>query len=275
VTPHAYLRGPLPLVIGHRGCAGEAPENTLASFERALAQGADILESDLHLTRDGVPVLLHDDDLARTTDAAGNIRDFDASELARVDAGWRFSADGGRSFPYRERGIRIPALRTALQRFPHARFNLELKLADPALAVAALDVIEAAGAADRVLLTAGENDAMDVLREELSRRATPVAEGACVADILELVAATREHRAPRGRAHAYQMPPEFAGATLVTRELIATAHAAGAQIHVWTLNELDELTRMLDLGVDGIVTDHPGRLFDLLVERGARRRGAA
>jgi glycerophosphoryl diester phosphodiesterase len=126
-----------------------------------------------------------------------------------------------------------------------------------------------------VLLTAGENDAMDALRAELARRGTPVAEGACIADILELVAATREKRAPHSRADAYQIPPEFAGEPLVTRELLATAHVAGAHVHIWTINERSELLRLLDLGVDGIVTDYPGQLFELLVLRGARPRGVA
>lgn len=275
MKPHPFFELPTPLVLGHRGCAGEAPENTLLSFERALAQGADILESDVQHTRDAVPVLLHDDDVIRTTDAAGAIRDFDASELARLDAGHRFSPDAGRSHPFRGRGLRIPALSEALARFPRARFNLELKAAEPALIAATLDAVEAANAAPRVLLTAGENSVMDLLRTALSARGTPVAEGACVADILELVASTREGRAPRSRAMAYQVPPEFAGEPIVTRELVAHAHAHGAQVHVWTINRADEMERLLALGVDGIVTDYPGELVQLLERRGLRRRGAA
>jgi len=275
VQPHPWFAGPVPLVLGHRGCAGEAPENTLESFERALAQGADVLESDLQLTRDAVPVLLHDDDVVRTTDGAGSIRDFDSEELERLDAGHRFSPDAGASFPFRGKGLRIPRLAEALARFPSARFNLELKSAEPALARSALDAIELAHAADRVLLTAGENDAMDALRASLAARGTPVAEGACIADILELVASARERRAPRSRAMAYQVPPEFAGEPLVTRELVAHAHAHGAQIHVWTINREDEMERLLALGVDGLVTDFPARLARLLERRGLRGRGAA
>lgn len=275
MKPHPFFDAPTPLVLGHRGCAGEAPENTLLSFERALAQGADILESDVQYTRDAVPVLLHDDDVIRTTDAAGAIRDFDSSELARLDAGYRFSPAPGRSFPFRGAGLRIPTLSEALLRFPHARFNLELKAAEPALIAATLNAVEAAHAAPRVLLTAGENAVMDLLRGALAARGTRVAEGACVADILELVASVREGRAPRSRAMAYQVPAEFAGEPIVTRELVAHAHAYGAQLHVWTINDADEMERLLALGVDGIVTDFPGRLFQLLLRRGLRRRGAA
>jgi len=270
---HPFFATPGPLVIGHRGCAGEAPENTLLSFARALSQGAHVLESDLHLTRDGVPVLLHDDDLERTTDGCGRVAQLDLAELRRLDAGHRFSPDAGASFPFRDRGLRVPCLEEAFAAFPGARFNLELKQAAPLLAERAVELVLRADREERTLLTAGADEAMAGLRAELARRSARVAQGACLADVLELLRSAAEGRAPRSPAMAYQVPAEFAGRPLVTPELVAHAHASGAQLHVWTVNEPAEMARLLDLGADGLVTDFPGRLVALLAERAAAAPG--
>jgi glycerophosphoryl diester phosphodiesterase len=264
---HPFFAAPGPLVIGHRGCAGEAPENTLLSFARALSQGAHVLESDLHLTRDGVPVLLHDDELERTTDGCGRVAQLDLAELRRLDAGHRFSADAGASFPFRGRGLRVPSLEEAFGAFPGARFNLELKETTALLAEHAVELVLRAGREASTLLTAGDDAAMAGLRAELARRGARVAQGACLADVLELLRAAAEGRAPRSPAMAYQVPAEFAGRPLVTPEFVAHAHASGAQVHVWTVNEPAEMARLLDLGADGLVTDFPGRLAALLAER--------
>ena len=124
---HPFFDLPTPTVIGHRGSAGEAPENTLLSFECALADGAAILESDVHLTRDGVPVLIHDDAVDRITEGSGRVADFSLDALRHLDAGYRFTPDQGRTHPYRGRGLRVPTLQEAFAAFPGARFNLELK----------------------------------------------------------------------------------------------------------------------------------------------------
>ena len=123
---HPYFELPSPIVIGHRGAAGERPENTLAAFAHGLETGAEILESDLHLTRDGVVVMAHDETVDRTTEGSGPLREFSFAELSKLDAGYRFSADGGRTFPFRGQGLRIPTLEEGLKVFPGARFNLEL-----------------------------------------------------------------------------------------------------------------------------------------------------
>ena len=128
---HPYFDVPRPTILGHRGAAGEAPENTLESFRLGLAQGADIIESDVHVTRDGVPVLIHDEAVDRTTDGCGRVAELDWDELQRLDAGYRFSPDGGSSFPFRGRGLRVPALEEAFRELPDVRLNLELKEGAP------------------------------------------------------------------------------------------------------------------------------------------------
>lgn len=262
---HPFFALPRPIVIGHRGCAGEAPENTLASFARGLACGAGILESDVHLTRDGVPVLCHDPDVARTTDGDGPIGTHSLSELQKFDAGYRFERAG--NHPARGTGLRIPTLAEALAEFPDARFNLELKALDPLLVDHVLDVIADAGAAPRTLLTAESGDVMENLHAQLDARALPTARGASAADVLGFVRSALDGVAPDPRSMALQVPADFAGAPLVTKDFVVHAHRHGIQVHVWTINDVNEMHRLLDLGVDGLVTDLPGRLRDAVGSR--------
>jgi glycerophosphoryl diester phosphodiesterase len=259
-------------VIGHRGSAGEAPENTLPSFARALEAGAEILESDVHLTRDGVPVLLHDDEVDRTTDGCGRVAALTLAELRALDAGHRFSPDGGRTHPFRGRGVRVPTLAEALAAFPKARFNLELKEDLPGLVENTLDVIEAAGHPERRLLTSGEDRLMARLRAEVARRALPVALGASTGEVVAFLRAAIERRPPPPGPMALQVPAEFGGRPLVTRDFVAHAHAHGLVVHVWTIDEPDEMRSLLALGVDGIVSDFPGRLAEVIGAQAAPAR---
>jgi glycerophosphoryl diester phosphodiesterase len=263
---HPFFDLPTPIAIGHRGCAGEVPENTLASFEAGLAAGAAILESDVHLTRDGVPVLIHDDEVDRISDGSGRVGEHTLAELARLDAGYRFaSPDGGH--PFRDRGLRIPTLRAVLAAFPDARFNLELKEDVPGIAQRTVEVVVEAGRQSLTLLTAGEDAIMARLRRRLQRVDPPIAQGACAGDVLRFVRAALDGAPPAAGPMALQIPTQHAGRPLVTRELVEHAHAHGVQVHVWTVNERAEMTRLLDLGVDGLITDFPGRLVALLAER--------
>ncbi len=257
---HPYFAIATPTVIGHRGAAGEAPENTLPSFASALAAGAAILESDVHLTRDAVPVLLHDESVERTTDGQGRIAEISLAELQTLDAGAHFSPDAGRTHPFRGQGIRVPTLEQAFAAFPDARFNLELKDGGADLARRVLDVVEQAGSATRSLLTAGDDALMAHLREQVARRSTPVALGASAREVGDFLRSALEGKPPAPGPMALQVPTHFAGRPLVTREFVAHAHAHGLVVHVWTIDEPEEMRALLALGVDGIVTDFPARL---------------
>lgn len=270
---HPFFEIPTPIVIGHRGSSGEAPENTLPAFAKALEQGAAVLETDVHATADGVVVVYHDERVDRTTDGRGAIAELSAAELRRLDAGYRFSPDG-RGFPFRGRGLRISTLAEVFEAFPEARFNIEIKSDSAALVDGVVDAVAAAGREKRTLLTAGGNAAMARLRRRLAETGLAPAVGACAGDVLGFVKASLEGGEPPDGPMALQIPPEFGGRPLVTPELVRFAHAHDVQVHVWTINDPAEMTRLLDLGVDGIVTDYPGRLRDLIAER-ARARGSA
>jgi glycerophosphoryl diester phosphodiesterase len=257
---HPFFDVPRPTVIGHRGAAGEAPENTLVSFERALAAGAAILESDVHLTRDAVPVLIHDDEVDRNTDGSGRVSAFTLDELRRLDAGHGFTPDGGRSYPFRGQGHRIPALQEVFEAFPTARFNLELKESTPGIVERCLDVVVGARRESRTLLTAADDALMADLRDRIEARSLPVAQGASAGDVLAFVRSALDGTPPRAGPMALQVPADFGNRPLVTPAFVQHAHAHGLFVHVWTLNEPDDMRRLLDIGVDGIVTDFPARL---------------
>jgi glycerophosphoryl diester phosphodiesterase len=257
---HPFLDLPRPIVFGHRGASGEAPENTLVAFERALEQGAAILETDVHVTRDGEVVIAHDADVARTTNGSGNIAELRLGELAGLDAGHHFSPDGGASHPYRGLGVRIPTLREVFQRLPGVRFNIELKSDDPRLVKAVVALVAEHAREHLTLLAAAEEPTLAAVRAELERRAIGAALGASLADVLGFIrAALGQGEAPSGPA-ALQIPPTFAGRPLVTRALLDFAHRQGVQVHVWTINDEAEMEQLLALGVDGIMSDFPGRL---------------
>lgn len=264
---HPFFDVAHPIVIGHRGAAGDHPENTLLSFEAALEQGATILESDVHRTRDGVPILLHDPTLERLCGDPAAAAERTWAEIAALDAGAGFvAADGSR--PFAGRGIRIASLEQAFERFPEARFNLEIKCGGRAVLHETLQSIARHGRADRTLLTAGEDAIMADLRRAVAASPVEPALGASLADVLAVIASALRDEPMPVDVMALQIPASFGGRPLVTRALVEHAHFHGLEVHVWTINELAEIDALLALGVDGIVTDHPGRMARWL-SRGA------
>jgi len=255
--PHPFFDVPRPTVIGHRGAAAEAPENTLRSFARALEVGAHILESDVHQTRDGVPVLSHDASLERTAGSPQRIDALDLADLRGFDAAFAF-AGCDESYPFRDQDIRVPTLEEAFDAFPEARFNLEIKADSSGLVEAVVDLVAERHRADRTLLAAERDELMAHIRHVASSRRVEVAIGASVGDVLAFVRAAVAREKPDSQAMALQIPTEFGGEPLITPALVAHAHEYGVAVHAWTINDESEMDRLVALGVDGLVTDDPG-----------------
>ena len=238
-----------PLVIAHRGSSGERPENTLPAFERAIEQSADMIETDLHLSRDGVVVIHHDAELERLGEQ-GEIRDRTASELAAMNA-----APGG------EVAEKMPTLLDILDGFgERMQFNLELKVGRDDAAYDGLEdivvsAVEERGLMPRMLFSSFYDPILARVRERSAsaRIALLVSPRAPIA-IFE--------RAARVAAEAIN--PEI---RLVTKELVEQAHAEGLRVYPYTANETKEMERLLDCGVDGIITNHPARLHAILNRR--------
>ncbi|MBK7974288.1 MAG: glycerophosphodiester phosphodiesterase [Deltaproteobacteria bacterium] len=259
-----FLDGPLPRVIAHRGGADLAPESTLAGFESGLANGAQILETDAHTTRDGVVVLLHDDTVDRTTDGTGAIHDLTLAEVKSLDAGYRFTRDGGATFPYRGTGVTIPTLDEVLDRFPRERFLIEIKQTNPPIEADVIAAIERHGISRQVCLASF----VDTVVRRVRDLAPDLCTSASVVEVVGLVVTPLEQLAERGvEARATQFPFDVLGVPLVSRELVDKHHALDLEIHVWTVDAAADMASLLDLGVDGIITDRPDTLAQVIGDR--------
>jgi glycerophosphoryl diester phosphodiesterase len=238
-------------VFGHRGAAGAAPENTIEGFRVGLAQGADILELDVHGTLDGQVVVMHDDTVNRTTDGAGHVRSFLLADLRRLDASCRFGA-----LPGHDAGVigplRVPLLDEVLSTFPGVPLNMEIKQGDPAIEAAVGEILRRHDALGRVVIAAEKQALMDRIRTAIPGVQTSL----CEREGLEFIGRATDpgYVAP---GVALQVPVTYEGMQIVSADFVACAHARGLEVHVWTINDPDEMRWLLGLGVDGIITDLP------------------
>lgn len=263
---HAFFQSAprRPLVIAHRGGAGLWPENTLHAFEQAVAMGADVIETDVRLTADGALVLFHDETVGRTTDGAGRVSEMTLAELKRLDAGYRWTPDGGRTFPFRGRGLSVPTLGEAFARAGGARFNIEPKRDSDALVAGLCAALAEHGMAERVVV----GSFSDALIEKFRRACPRVATAASPSEASSFLALQKA-----GLAASYSPPmqalqvPEYLGVMRVlTREFVEAAHERNLHVHAWTVNRAEDMRRLIDIGVDGVMTDYPDRLLGLLKE---------
>ncbi len=256
VELHPFLRRGRPIAMAHRGGAKEAPENTPAAFQRAVDLGFDYVESDLRTTRDGVVVLHHDASLERTSGLDVSVDSLDWSELAEVP------------LPQNERIMRLD---DALATWPSVHWNLDIKddrTLEPALA--ALDSPEVL---ERVCISSFSSARVRAARKELGPDAATSATPNEVATIMGASLARPFLRALRRHLPslpvAMQVPRSQSGVPVVTRRTIALAHDLGIQVHVWVVDDEADMDRLLDMGVDGLITDAPTTLRSVLDRRGS------
>jgi glycerophosphoryl diester phosphodiesterase len=251
---NALLDPAAKLVIAHRGNSAHCPENTLESFRQGLALGADAIEFDVRLSRDGVAVVIHDPTLERTTDGAGSVAALTLDELRRLDAGHRFTPDGGATFPYRGRGITIPTLELVLSAFSGVHMIVEIKAPEAAAEVKRL--LTAAGAAGRCLVGSFHDAALAPFR------GTPIAHSASRRELIRLYARAIFPGSPsRQPWQALAIPPSFDGIPLPVMRFARMARRAGAATHVWTVDDPARALRYLGGAVNGIITNDPGTIL--------------
>jgi glycerophosphoryl diester phosphodiesterase len=259
-----------PLAFAHRGGSALRPENTLTSFTHGLSLGADGLELDVHLSRDGVVVVHHDDTLDRTTDTRGPLAARTADELARVDAAYWFTPNAGTAptYPYRGQEIGVPRLRAVLERHASARFIIELKTPEAELARRTIDEVRAAGLVDRVALGSFHWRALYEARRYEPRIPT----GAAKEETRWALYRSRL-RWPLGRPRyrELQVPERIGSTVIVTPRFIAHAHRAGLPVRVWTVDDREDMLRLLDWGADSIISDRPDVAVAVVREWSERR----
>jgi glycerophosphoryl diester phosphodiesterase len=240
----------------------------MASFKKAVEVGADFLEMDVHSTSDGHIVVMHDPLVDRTTDGVGPVAKMTLAELQKLDAGYRFTPDEGATFQYRGRGIIVPTLREVVESFPGVPLNIEVKENETANETAVADLLKELGHVEITILAAEKEPMMLRLRAAAPGFATNF----CDSEALEFIQRTNsgdwEGYTPPGTS--LQIPEEFSGIPILTPELIDAAHGMDIEIHIWTVNEEADMRRLLEMGVDGIMTDHPEILVDVVRDMGLR-----
>jgi glycerophosphoryl diester phosphodiesterase len=250
---HPLLRPLTNLVIGHRGNAMYCPENTVASIAQALERGADAVEIDVHLSADGEAVVIHDPNVERTTDGRGPVSSLSLQQLRSLDAGARFTADEGRSFPWRARGVTIPTLREVLREFSTTPFVIELKTAQVQARV--MEVIREENASQRTVLASFDPAAVQLLRVEglKTGASRPELRAMFARSILGL-------RSQGFEFDAVFLPRSYYGVLLPVQPALRAAAPMGIAVHTWVENNPDTALRLWRAGVSGIVTDDPAAL---------------
>jgi glycerophosphoryl diester phosphodiesterase len=258
----AFLDHPTPIAIAHRGGAEELPENTIPAFDAAVELGYQHIETDAHVSSDGVVFSFHDHVLERVTDRRGRLSSVTAAEITAADAAYHFSRDGV-GFPLRGTGIGVPTMETVLTRWPEVFVNIDTK--SDAVVEPLMVLLRRLDAFDRVCIGSFSDERLRRVRR-LSGGAVCTSMGP--AAITAAWLASRTGRMPRLQADCVQVPVRARRLVVVDRRFVEAAQAAGLQVHVWTIDDPAEMAALLDLGVDAIMTDRPRLLRDVLTARG-------
>ena len=256
-----------PLIMAHRGDSANFPENTMVSMESAIRIGVDVLETDVHLTKDGELVLFHDEDIQRTTGEQGTIRDRTLEDLRRIDLGEKFTIDGT-TYPFRGKGLRVLTLQEVLRAFPKMRFNIDMKDSVPDVPQILERLLRDEGMDESVVVASFH----PVQTERFHGIAPDIAVAANPSQVKRFVIGLKLRVLPllarKTPFVAFQVPVKSGSTKVVDRRFIEAAHNRGIAVHVWTINEKEEMESLLDQGADGIFTDRPRLLREVMTDRG-------
>lgn len=251
-----------PLVMAHRGGKGIAPENTLAAFQKSFDLGVDVLELDVHATKDGELVVIHDDSVDRTTDGKGAVAEKTPAEIQKLDAGYKWTNDGGKTFPFRGKGIKIPTLREVFENFPETQINIEPKHKTPSPVKPLCSLIREFKRGDSVIVGSFSDEILEDFRTNCKGVATSASPSEASGFLARYEVGLSDNYAPK--MQALQVPESIGSLQFVTKDYVKAAHEQNLEVHVWTINKTEDMKRLIEIGVDGIITDYPDRLLDLL-----------
>ncbi len=261
---HPFFNKPLR-IVAHRGDSAYFPENTLPAFKSAAKLGVDCIETDVHLTRDGVCVIWHDDTLERLTADDGLVSDKTYKELIIIDTGTRFTMDDGKTFPFRGKGVTVATLDEVLKENPYMRFNVDLKDDNIELIEEFAKVVRKNNAQDRILGASFHDRIIKTLRKIIPEIASSFSEAEMrKIVILNKIGLLRFHG--NFSADAAQVPEYDNKTKIITKSFIRNLHKKGVKVHIWTVNRKSEMQRFYDMGVDAIITDNPRLLIETVNE---------
>lgn len=250
-----FSRAGRTLNIAHRGGASEAPEHTLLAYQRALESGADVLELDVHLSRDGELIVLHDTTVDRTTDGEGAIADLTLEEIRALDAGYRYSRDGV-DFPERGKGHRIPTAREVFDAFPDAPYVIELKPRGEATASALIALVREYQLENRTIIASADGPTIRFVRASAPELLTSFSLDEGFEFMEEPLESFGLYSPP---SHFLQLPYGT-----IDDAMLEKARARGVHLQAFTVNNEEEMKRLIEAGINGIMTDRPSLLHDLL-----------
>jgi len=258
------------LVIAHQGGDGLRPSNTMAAFDHAMELGVDVLEMDIHSTADGVLVTIHDDTVDRTTDGTGRVQDFTFEELQELDAAYNWptlpeAQEQIEGTPYRGEGITIPALEEIFQAYPEMRMNIEIKQQEPSIVEPFCDMLREYEMTDQVLVASFHAETINEFRETCPEVPTSGVEGEITVFFALNTIAIDGAYLPS--AYAFQVPEYSGDLHVVTADFVRGAAEHNIEVHPWTINTREDLERILETGVQGIITDYPDILLEILGRR--------
>jgi len=268
VPSHPYYQGAEhPLVIAHQGGDGVWPGDTMYAFEKAVEIGANVLEMDAHITKDGHIVLMHDETVDDTTNGTGLIEEMTLDELKQLDAGYNWSDDGGQTFPYRGQGIQVPTLDELFQKFPQMRYVIEIKLTDNPIDKPLCDLIRRYNMQNKVLVASFHDEAMSDFRETCPEVATSASRGEVTKFVLlgKALLSRLVHPTYQSIQPPFD-PKESMNIPIMTKRFIREAHAKNVKVEPWTVNDPELMKQYIEWGVDGIITDRPDLMIEILNE---------
>jgi Glycerophosphoryl diester phosphodiesterase len=260
---------PMPRVVAHRGDSAHFPENTLPAFMSAVKMKIDVIETDVHLTKDNVVVIWHDPTLERNTDGCGIIEEKTLSELKALDAGYTFTRDGGKTYPFRGAGVRLTTLEEALTACPEERFNIDLKTKSPEMVKAFLSVIRRTKAENRIVCASFHLSNLKMVR----KIAPDITTSITTLEVVPLLAAQKLRllsNRPFKRKIVFQIPKRQWGINVVTPAFVKKMHKKGAIVMVWTINDEETMRELFNMGVDAVMTDHPALVIKVAENLGIR-----
>jgi glycerophosphoryl diester phosphodiesterase len=256
-----------PLAIAHADDSGQGlwPGNTMVFLDGVARLEVDVLEMDVHMTADGEIILMHDETVDRTTNGNGLITELSLVEIRTLEVGGNWTQDDGATYPYLGQGIQVPTLREVFEQFPDYPMVIEIKQESPSMAEPFCDLIRQYGMADKVLVPSFSDQAIAEFRAACPEVATAASSGEVRSYVI--TSFLRASSLLKPQFEAFQVPEESGGIPVVIPYFVNSAHNQNLQVHIWTINETDEMERFVEMGVDGVMTDRPDLLLELLERR--------
>lgn len=248
--------------IAHQGGEGLWPSNTMLAFSNAVSLGADMLETDIHATKDGVLVTIHDASVNRTTNGRGLVKDMTLAQLKALDAGYQWTSDGGKTFPFRGKGVTVATLDELFTAFPNMPMTVEIKQDDPPIAAKLCETLKQHRMTDKVIVASFKDSALKEFRAACPDVLTSMTES----EVRPIVFLSLVNLAGLARpaGESLQVPVSAGGIPVVTKRLVREAIRKNVSVQVWTINDEVEMRRLVGLGVNGIMTDRPDVLKRVL-----------